>query len=156
MSLAATDLQALLQAEIATLGRIAALLDEEHAALLGSDAEALESITTRKNSAIAAHQAQQEQRFSWMTAAGVARDSSLDTLLDQAGGPPACATLASELAELAGECQLRNRRNGGLIVRLQDRTRSALDILRREESSNIYSLSGAREQQTDSRTLGKA
>jgi flagellar biosynthesis/type III secretory pathway chaperone len=64
--------------------------------------------------------------------------------------------LQEQLASLAANCQDSNRRNGVLIVRLQERTRGALDVLRRDDSTDLYSLSGAREHHSDGRTLGKA
>lgn len=152
----AQDLEQLLRAERQTLEALADVLDAEHQALTANDPQQLEDVTARKNAAIEAHQRQQTLRLSWMSDAGLPADTPLEDLVVQSGGRKDLGQLQSSLAELAQECQQRNRRNGGLIVRLQERTRGALDVLRSEETSKIYSLSGAKEGNNEGRTLGKA
>jgi flagellar biosynthesis/type III secretory pathway chaperone len=153
----AGQLQALLQAELGTLRTLKTSLEAEHKALLASDVALLESATAEKNVAVQAHRRQQEQRLSWMNALGISIDSTLADIVSQCGNLPAAAALQAELAALAADCHDSNRLNGGLIIRLQERARGALDVLRRDDSGpDLYSLSGAREHHSDSRTLGKA
>ncbi|EAQ98468.1 flagella synthesis protein FlgN [Congregibacter litoralis] len=157
MSAGSTQLTPLLTAELRTLRSLEAALDAEYQALVDNSVDALESATAQKNLAVTAHREQQEQRLSWMHGLGLGADSSLAELVEHCGGSPQDAELQDTLAALAAECQENNRRNGGLILRLQDRTRGALDVLRREDGGpDLYSLSGSREHQSDSRTLGKA
>ena len=151
------QLEQLLRAELTTLQALAGALEGEHLALLATDVAALETATATKNAAIAAHREQQAQRLAWMQTAQLAPDTPLDDLVSAAGGGAAARQLQAELAALAADCQDSNRRNGLLILRLQEQTRGALDVLRRDESgTDLYSLSGAREHRSDSRSLGKA
>ncbi|MEO1079325.1 MAG: flagellar protein FlgN [Pseudomonadota bacterium] len=146
----------MLEAELATLTELSAALDAEYDALIANDPQALESATHAKAGRVDAHRAQQQKRLSWLTARGLPTETGLKQLVHMAGDDENVAALQARLAALASDCQQNNRRNGGLIVRLQERARGALDILRRDDSGDLYSLSGAREHQSDSRTLGKA
>jgi len=157
MSADTGQLTRLLSDELATLRALAAALDSEHNALLSSDVGALEAATTAKNTAIHAHQAQQSERLAWMQARQLSADLPPRELVRVTGDAPEALRLQAQLAELAASCQDSNRRNGVLIVRLQERTRGALEVLRKEDTgTDLYSLSGAREHRSDSRTLGKA
>jgi flagellar biosynthesis/type III secretory pathway chaperone len=151
------QLQQLLHTELTTLQSLAAALAAEHAALLSADVVALETATAAKNTAIQAHRDQQSLRIDWMQKAQLAADTPLRELVRSAGDDSTSLQLQEQLASLAANCQDSNRRNGVLIVRLQERTRGALDVLRRDDSTaELYSLSGAREHHNDGRTLGKA
>ncbi|MEM1187713.1 MAG: flagellar protein FlgN [Pseudomonadota bacterium] len=146
----------MLEAELATLTALSTALDAEYDALIANDPQALESATRSKAERVDAHRAQQQKRISWLTARGLPPETSLKQLVLLAGDDERVADLQVRLAALASSCQQNNRRNGGLIVRLQERARGALDVLRRDDGGDLYSLSGAREHQSDSRTLGKA
>ncbi len=156
MSVNPAECRALFEAELATLEQLRDALDAEYEALIANNPEALETATRAKAERIDAHRSQQQKRLSWQTSAGLALDTTLKQLVHLSGDDEAAADLQSRLAALASECQQNNRRNGGLIARLQERTRGALDVLRRDSGGDLYSLSGAREHQSDSRTLGKA
>ncbi len=156
MSQTAEALVVLLQDELATLEALDRILDQEHAALIEGDPQALEDLTARKNNAIDAHRQQQQRRLTWMGSAGLMADTPLETVVQQAGDTQEARTAQQRLMELAEACQTKNRNNGGLIARLQERARGALGVLRRDDSGNLYSLSGAPEQHSDSRSLGKA
>jgi flagellar biosynthesis/type III secretory pathway chaperone len=133
-------------------------LDDEHRALSGTDIDALETATRDKTQAVEAHRAQQQQRLTWMAAAGLGSSTPLADLLNEAAaGDTELPQLQAQLAALATRCQASNRRNGTLITRLQSRTRGALHVLRgAEPAGDLYSLSGARDSGSDSKSLGKA
>ncbi|MFT4768999.1 MAG: flagellar biosynthesis/type III secretory pathway chaperone [Glaciecola sp.] len=153
------QLTPLLTAELSTLQTLETALDAEYQALISNKVDDLERATVAKNAAVAAHRAQQDQRIGWMQGLGLGLrpDSPLGDLVSHCGGNKADIDLQNQLISLATLCQDNNRRNGGLILRLQGRTRGALDVLRREDGGpDLYSLSGSREHQSDSRTLGKA
>lgn len=157
MSADSAQLTPLLKAELSTLQALGQAIESEYKALINNKVEDLEGATVSKDAAVAAHRAQQEQRIGWMHGLGLSPDSSLGELVSHCGDNPTDIDLQNQLISLATECQESNRRNGGLILRLQDRTRGALDVLRREDGGpDLYSLSGSREHQSDSRTLGKA
>lgn len=157
MSASPEQLNQLLQAELRTLTALAQTLNAEYRALIDTDVSMLEHATAQKNTAIAAHSAQQNSRLSWMNGLGMTSQSSLGDLVSHCGANPDSASLQEQLATLATQCQEDNRRNGGLIIRLQERTRGALDVLRRDDAGpDLYSLSGSKQHHSDSRTLGKA
>jgi len=153
----AAQLEILLSAELATLKNLKTTLEDEHQALLHSEVGLLEDATEKKHAAAQAHRQQQDQRLSWMGALGISLDASLTEIVAQCGDVEANAALQRELSALASDCQESNRRNGGLIIRLQERAKGALAVLRRDDARpDLYSLSGSKEHQSDSRTLGKA
>ncbi|EED30855.1 FlgN protein [gamma proteobacterium NOR5-3] len=157
MSADSAHLTPLLSAELNSLQSLERALEAEYQALINNKVDDLERATVAKNAAVAAHRAQQEQRLGWMQGLGLSPDSPLGDLVSHCGDHQADIELQNQLIGLATQCQESNRRNGGLILRLQDRTRGALDVLRREDGGpDLYSLSGSREHQSDSRTLGKA
>lgn len=156
MSNGANTLAALLTAELSSLKAVESTLDQEHDALLDSNPASLEAATLAKNAAVEQHRQQQTERLNWMTQQGFPADLALSELLARCSADENVGALAEQLTSLAQQCQDSNRRNGGLIMRLQEHARGALDVLRREDSSDVYSLSGAREHRSDSRTLGKA
>ena len=157
MSADHSDLSTLLQTELGTLKSLHEALSAEYQALVSNAVEELELAIAAKNDAVAAHQSQQQRRIAWMQGLGLGAESSLSDLIMHCNGDPSDALLRDELADLATQCQESNRRNGVLILRLQERTRGALDVLRQEDGgADLYSLSGSREHQSDGRTLGKA
>lgn len=146
-----------LEAERATMQALWESLDAEYKALGSDDVERLEAVTRRKNSALAEHQGGRQQRLAWAEGLDLPRDASVSEIVDRLAGGGELRELASELLSLVKRCQDANRRNGVLISRLQDRTRSALQILRGDTpGSDLYSLSGAREHHVDGKSLGKA
>lgn len=157
MSSAADQLAEFFGAELATLQVLDDALENEYNALMGNDVDALEEATAHKDSAIRAHREQQGRRIDWMLGLGLDSTTSTSDLLDHCGATGKNSAIQRELAGLGSRCQESNLRNGGLIVRLQERARNALDVLRREDhGGDLYSLSGSREHHSDSRILGKA
>lgn len=156
MTVSAGQLSRLLEAELTTLQALEEALEKEHRALLANGVDGLEASTAIKNSAVEAHRKQQQQRLDWSRALGLGSDASLAVLSEHCGSAPGNDSFQRELVALAEACQVNNRRNGVLITRLQERARGALQVLRREDGGDLYSLSGSREHRSDSRTLGKA
>jgi len=157
MSTESSLLSDLLRAELSTLERVKKSLEAEYQSLISNSIERLETATVEKNTAIAAHRSQQEQRLGWMRGQGLTENLPLGELVAEHGNKTSDVHLHTELIALASHCQDSNRRNGGLILRLQERARGALDVLRQDDGGpDLYSLSGSKEHQSDSRTLGKA
>lgn len=147
----------LLREELITLRALDDSLQREHGALLDTDPMALEQATQQKVVAIDAHREQQARRLQWQEAQGLPDSPADDAIADLVDPEPELNALQRELTQLSHTCQEHNRRNGGLILRLQDRTRGALDVLRGgDDQGELYSLHGAREHQADGRSLGKA
>jgi flagellar biosynthesis/type III secretory pathway chaperone len=154
---AAAHLAELLEVELVRIHDLEAALLAEHEALVSSDPDALEAATGQKNAAIAAQQEQQTRRAAWLRAQGMEATASLDEAIEKVRGTAQLHGLRDALVHHARRCQDSNRRNGALILRLQDRTREALNILRQSDAQPaLYSTSGQRESSDDSRSLGKA
>ena len=146
-----------LESELSSMRALEKSLDAEYQALLGRDVEHLEAVTRRKNSALAEHRGGRQQGLARAAGPGLPSDASVPEMLDTLAKSGEFSELARELVKLARRCQDTNRRNGMLILRLQDQTRSALHILRGDDpGTDLYSLSGAREHHVDGQSLGKA
>ncbi len=151
------ELKDRLTAELTTLQALWKALQAEEKALLGNAVDALEDATRTKNAALLAHRDSQQLRLRWTTEAGLATDLPLSQLITEVSTDISLEALVNDLAELASRCQDANRRNGGLILRLQDHTRGALQVLRGDTPEpDVYSLSGAQERRVDGKSLGKA
>ncbi|MFT7287406.1 MAG: flagellar biosynthesis/type III secretory pathway chaperone [Halieaceae bacterium] len=157
MSDTAQQLRALLTAERGTLKTLEVALDAEREALGSANVEALESATQSKRSAIQQQQERQQARGEFIDQA-LGTNLSLSDALARLGNQDEDRALGQEVIDLAKRCHEINRRNGTLILRQQDRTRSALDVLRGVDlSSDLYSLDGVLSNAaSDSRSLGKA
>lgn len=154
---AAARLRELLAAELTRIHDLETALAAEYDALLGSDADALEAATRAKNAALAAQQEQQLRRAAWTRSQGMDANAPLDEVIQTVGGSWQLNELREAMIQHARRCQDSNRHNGALILRLQDRTRQALNILRQSDAApSLYSTSGQRESSDDSRSLGKA
>jgi len=153
----AAHLGELLSAELERIRDLEAALQAEHEALVNNDADALEAATRDKNAAIAAQQEQQARRSAWLLSRGMDAAASLDDTIRAVSGSEQLEALREAMVQHARRCQDNNRRNGALILRLQDRTRDALNILRQSDAQPaLYSTSGHRESGDESRSLGKA
>lgn len=151
------ELATLLRGELETLRALDSAIAAEYAALTDNSVEHLEDVTRTKIDAVDTHRSQQDIRLQWMQAKGFARDLGLAELVAQTGASVAGKQLQTELSELAAQCQENNRRNGGLIVRLHERAQGALEVIRGDSAtSDVYSLSGAKEHVDHGRVLGKA
>ena len=146
-----------LEAELASMRALRDILETEYKALLDGDAEHLEAVTRRKNTALSEHQGCQQRRLAWAADLALPANASVSEMVDTVAGGGELRELANELSGLANRCQEANRRNGALILRLQDRTHNALQVLRGDTpGADVYSLSGAREHHVDGKSLGKA
>lgn len=153
----AARLGELLAAELAGIHDLEAALAAEHDALISGDPDALEAATRTKNAALAAQREQQTHRSAWLRSQGMDGTAPLDEVIEQVGGSLHLNELRKTMIQHARRCQDRNRHNGALILRLQDRTREALNILRQSDAQpTLYSTSGQRDSSDDTRSLGKA
>ena len=144
------------EAELETLTQVLEMLDIEHEALMGNDAERLEQAVAAKQNAISAHLQSRSER----EALGL-RDSlaeQIETHPSLVNGLRERALNAvSELTRLATESKLLNTRNGKLIAGLRERTSASIKVLRPEAASiSLYGDSGSAENTMGSRLLGSA
>lgn len=145
-----------LESELSTLLQLLDMLDIEHEALLGNDAERLEQAVVAKQNAIAAHLKSRSHRESL---------GLRDSLIEQLEAHPMLVNglrekalnLVTELSKLAVDSKNLNARNGKLISGLKERTNSSLKVLRPEAASiSLYGDTGSAENTMGSRLLGSA
>ena len=145
-----------LESELSTLLQLLDMLDIEHEALLGNDAERLEQAVVAKQNAIAAHLKSRSHRESL---------GLRDALIEQLEAHPMLVNglrekalnLVTELNKLAVDSKNLNARNGKLISGLKERTNSSLKVLRPEAASiSLYGDTGSAENTMGSRLLGSA
>lgn len=136
-----------LDRELALLQHIERALNAERQALEQQDLAALETAVAAKNAALAQHRD--------VTSQGPGAPDRPVT--EYASAEPALQQRRNALRALSETCDQLNRENGSLIHRMQERTRQALDILRRSDRSpRLYSGTGTAEQSAGRHSLGKA
>jgi len=149
------ELKAHLDAEIAAAGALLKTLEDERAALKGTDARALDRAGAAKVAALTCfEQLEQERRLMCQGhAERVAFERLIDALDRQASlqspefsiGPG--ATLRARwqrLRELTGRCRDANETNGLIVSHRQKQIRQLLSLLRGTGGAQTYDPSGAR------------
>ena len=123
------QLRGLLDQEVENLQSLLSILKREYDALVGSDIEAIEQITTLKNQAltIQADLANSRQRLLARSQGG-SPDEQLRHHVASSGDAQ-MQSLYTRLSSLADECHTLNRTNGRLIAQRHQQTVGALDIL---------------------------
>jgi len=154
----ADRLAALLEAELACLRQLEAVLAGEHEALLAADAPAIERATAAKNGALGEQAQCGLQRQQYLQETGFEADSrGLDDCIGSCAEPTRLLELRDGLNALLQQCHEANRLNGRLIGHRQQQTRSALNVLRRsEQGPSTYTDAGDAVNSGSNRLLGKA
>lgn len=151
-------LTALLNNEATCLQVLLDALNSEFNALTSSDIDTLEQITQTKNDALAKQaEATLARQHFVATTPHENTDKGLQQLIAGYKNQDSLSITIGKLRSLAEQCQNTNRTNGRLILKKQQHTRNALDILRQADSSpSIYSVQGDTITGSESRSLGKA
>lgn len=145
-----------LESELSTLLQLLDMLDIEHEALLGNDAERLEQAVVAKQNAIAAHLKSRSHRESLGLRDSLREQLEAHPMLVN-GLREKALNLVTELSKLAVDSKNLNARNGKLISGLKERTNSSLKVLRPEAASiSLYGDTGSAENTMGSRLLGSA
>ena len=145
-----------LESELSTLLQLLDMLDIEHEALLGNDAERLEQAVGAKQHAIAAHLKSRSHRESLGLRDSLREQLEAHPMLVN-GLREKALNLVTELNKLAVDSKNLNARNGKLISGLKERTNSSLKVLRPEAASiSLYGDTGSAENTMGSRLLGSA
>ena len=150
------ELVDVLDKELNTLVYVMEMLDVEHEALIGSDAERLEQAVAAKQNAINAHlKARHDREAIGLKDALREQIEAHPTLVN--GLKARAIEIVHDLEKLALKSKELNTRNGRLISGLQDRTTSAIRVLRPEAANiTLYGDSGSAENTMGSRLLGSA
>jgi len=142
--------------EAEALARVLNALEEEHDALVSSDAQRLESAIADKNQALDGYLSAKSAR----EANGL--DQNLRNTVAEhprlsAGQRATGLELASAIHTAGENCKALNQRNGMLISALRDRTQQAIKIVRGGEVGvTLYGSQGNANPDGGSRVLGTA
>ncbi|MEM1145881.1 MAG: flagellar protein FlgN [Pseudomonadota bacterium] len=151
-----TKLKALLSNQLKLLEAVEQALNQEHDALIGDDPEVLQQAANEKSRAVAAYQEASGALSAWMAENRVSDAASLEVHVRGLNDPNLLST-HQRLKELSLHCEECNKRNGTLILRLQEKTGKLLGILRGGDAfEGLYSVTGSKEGDAPGRTLGKA
>ena len=142
--------------EADALARVLHALEEEHDALVTSDAGRLESAIAYKNAALEGYLSAKSDR----EARGMGDDlgSAVGNNPQLSAGQRATGLELVGTIRTAGEhCKTLNQRNGMLISALRDRTQQAINIVRGGDSGvTLYGQQGNAHLDNGSRVLGTA
>lgn len=142
--------------EADALARVLHALEEEHDALVTSDAGRLESAIADKNAALEGYLSAKSDR----EARGMGDDlgSAVGNNPQLSAGQRATGLELVGTIRTAGEhCKTLNQRNGMLISALRDRTQQAINIVRGGDSGvTLYGQQGNAHLDNGSRVLGTA
>ena len=145
-----------LSREAEALTRVLHALEEEHDALVSSDAQRLESAIADKNSALESYMTAKSAR----EAEGIAQNlqaSAANHPQLSAGQRATGVELASTIRTAGESCKTLNHRNGMLISALRDRTQQAINIVRGNDVGvTLYGQQGDAHLDGGSRVLGTA
>ncbi len=145
-----------LRAEIAGFDALNRILDEEHAALLGADADRLLSLSQDKARAVESLDDLARIRSDALQALSL-DPRAPNFQLQLAAASQALATLWRSLVGTADAAQTRNRTNGDLLATRMAHNRTALDTLNTvARRHSVYGPDGQSVIQPANRTLGQA
>ena len=141
--------------EAEALTRVLHALEEEHDALVNSDAERLESAIADKNDALEGYMTAKNAR----EADGISQNLQAVASHPQlsAGQRATGVELASTIRVAGESCKTLNHRNGMFIAALRDRTQQAINIVRGNDMGvTLYGQQGNAHLDGGSRVLGTA
>lgn len=151
------DFQNLLQSDRQSLSRLLAVLEEELEALRQQELPRLEALLTEKRQLLDSLEQGRRLRSRLLEEAG--HEASLDGLRAWAQGSPqlpSLLALAADFEQDLEHCQQLNQRNGRVIRSSQHATGQLLNLLRGEDSPNLYDRQGAARSGNDRRPLSQA
>lgn len=140
------ELKDLLSQDIRQLESLADILEQEKACLSSSDTQALQTITTEKNTVLDQIRARAKQKIHTLVAMGYRPESGAPSRFIRSAGLSDLAELWSQANERLAFCQEINRNNGRVISHMQKRLSRLTDIFR--GASGQQKLYGAHGEQT--------
>ena len=154
---AGDQLAALLRQERGSAEALLEVLEQEHAALTGNDADLIVAISRQKQQLTGQLQQQMSTRDRWLAQLGLPTGGT--GIQQLTGGDNNDTPLAAEwrsLQQVAAELQRHNDINGGIVALNRNHVRQALDLLiGQQEATSAYDRDGNRSSRM-SRTLARA
>lgn len=145
-----------LSREAEALTEVLKALEEEHSALISSDAARLERAIEDKNQALDRYMSAKATRESQGIASDI-KDAIANHPRLSEGQRASGIELATAMLVAGEQCKHMNQRNGMLISALREHTQRALTIVRGGESGiTLYGQQGRTDQDAGSRVLGTA
>ena len=151
-------LAGLLENEILELERLLDALETEKTVLGGHDVQQMESTSKQKRQAVSSVEKASLERIQHLRASGISPVTE-DWYQKYSQTRDASEELNERyqyLVSLTNRCRTLNQTNGLLINRRELLTSRVINILRANNTPEVYSDSGQSESTTDTRSLGKA
>ncbi|MFL1465858.1 flagella synthesis protein FlgN [Marinobacter sp. DUT-3] len=140
------ELKDLLSQDIRQLDALADILEQEKSCLSSSDMQALQAITTEKNTLLDQIRGRARQKIHTLVAMGYRPESGAPSRFIRSAGLSDLASLWSQANERLTFCQEINQNNGRVISHMQKRLSRLTDIFR--GASSQQKLYGAHGEQT--------
>lgn len=152
------NLAALLDSEILELEQLREVLETEKTVLGGHDVQQTEDTSRQKRKAVSAVEKASLQRIHYLRSAGVnpVTEDWYEHFVKIVGVSDEVRERYDYLASLTNRCRVLNQTNGLMINRRELLTSKVINILRANNTPEIYSDSGQSESASDTRILGKA
>lgn len=129
--------------ESATLGKLVALLDVEHATLVANDPDALERAGESRHAHVTQLLRIEDERRSLCRMLGATPDAQgLEKLLAWCDPQGTLRSAWARCAALATECRDRNDRNGALVAARLRRVEGVLGVLNARSETHVYGPQG--------------
>lgn len=149
-------LLSLITGDIDAARQLLQLIDDEFQALQARDIAQLQQLLERKVPLLQQLERNGRERSVMLQQAGVSVDREGLSQLAERNGNAELLAHGDELATLLDQCQEANQRNGRIIRAGQASTGRLLDILRGQDTPNLYDRRGGSTQSSRQRPLSQA
>lgn len=149
-------LLSLINGDIDAARQLLQLIDDEYQALQARDLPQLQQLLERKVPLLQQLERNGRERSVMLQQAGVSVDRQGLQQLAERSGNAQVLECGDELSALLDQCQEANQRNGRIIRAGQASTGRLLDILRGQDTPNLYDRRGGSTQSSRQRPLSQA
>lgn len=149
-------LLSLINGDIDAARQLLQLIDDEYQALQARDLPQLQQLLERKVPLLQQLERNGRERSAMLQQAGVSVDRQGLQLIAERSGSGEVIERGDELSALLDQCQEANQRNGRIIRAGQASTGRLLDILRGQDTPNLYDRRGGAAQSSRQRPLSQA
>ncbi|WP_207887376.1 flagella synthesis protein FlgN [Pseudomonas sp. 30_B] len=146
----------LITGDIDAARQLLQLIDDEYQALQARDLAQLQQLLERKVPLMQQLERNGRERATALQQAGVSVDRQGLEQFAQRSGNSELLARGDELGALLDQCQDANQRNGRIIRAGQASTGRLLDILRGQDTPNLYDRRGSSTQSSRQRPLSQA
>lgn len=149
-------LLSLINGDIDAARQLLQLIDDEYQALQARDLPQLQQLLERKVPLLQQLERNGRERSAMLQQAGVSVDRQGLQQIAERSGSGEVIERGDELSALLDQCQEANQRNGRIIRAGQASTGRLLDILRGQDTPNLYDRRGGAAQSSRQRPLSQA